>query len=76
MRRQCHDGNPRVGPRWAMTKRCLTVNPDKLEVRPLIVLSLLVVHRDWRRNEKKRELGRGGERLLSYRPWAPKVIGY
>lgn len=53
MRRQCHDGNSRVGPRRAMTKRGLTVNPNKLEVRPLIVLSLLVVHRGWRRNEKK-----------------------
>lgn len=53
-----------MGPRWAMTKGGLTVNPNKLEVRPLIVLSLLVVHRDWRRNEKKRERARKRRREI------------
>ena len=43
-----------------MTKGGLTVSPNKLEVRPLIVLSLLVVHKNWRRTEIKRE--RAGKR--------------
>lgn len=46
--------------RRPMTKGGLTVSPNKLEVRPLIVLSLLVVHKNWRRNEIKRE--RAGKR--------------
>lgn len=50
--------------RWAqdrlVLREDLIVSPNKLEVRPLIVLSLLVVHRNWRRNEIKRE--RAGKR--------------
>lgn len=50
--------------RWAQDRLVLRgdliVSPNKLEVRPLIVLSLLVVHRNWRRNEIKRE--RAGKR--------------
>ena len=50
--------------RWAqdrlVLREDLIVSPNKLEVRPLIVLSLLVVHRNWRRNEIQRE--RAGKR--------------
>ena len=50
--------------RWAqdrlVLREDLIVSANKLEVRPLIVLSLLVVHRNWRRNEIKRE--RAGKR--------------